>query len=146
MAPHTQPSLIPSLTPNEFITMAMSTKSPHFDPNSVPPDILHSVMGIANESGELMGPIKAALFYGQGTKSIDWHALDLEYGDILWFIALYCRARGVTMEELMAKVLLKLEARYPDKFSPHKAVMRDLQKEYMASVNPAKINGQKPTE
>ena len=84
------------------------------------PDILHAVLGIVNESGESAEALEASMEHGE---LVDLPNLDEECGDLLWFIALYCTGRGVTMESLMQKVIAKLRVRFPDRFDP--AMMHD---------------------
>jgi NTP pyrophosphatase (non-canonical NTP hydrolase) len=92
-------------------------------------DILHSMLGLASESGEFVDPFKRSLFYG---KAIDHVNLDEEIGDFLWYIAIYAEARGTTIEEIAEKNINKLMVRYPDKFTEDNALNRNLEAEYKA--------------
>ncbi len=86
-------------------------------------DILHAVMGVASEGGELVGPVKAQMFYN---RPLDLVNIDEEFGDILWYIAIYCTARGKKISDLMAQNNAKLKARFPNKFTEFDANNRDL--------------------
>ena len=89
-------------------------------------DILHAIIGIATEGGELLDPIKKAMFYG---KPLDLVNLDEEIGDIMWYVSIYCTARGTTIEQICEQNNAKLKTRYPDKFTESAANNRDLAKE-----------------
>jgi NTP pyrophosphatase (non-canonical NTP hydrolase) len=95
-------------------------------PDLLPVDILHAVMGVSTEAGELLDVAKKAMFYG---KDVDLINLDEEIGDVLWYIAIYCNARGTTIEELAHMNNQKLKVRFPDKFSTFHANNRDLEAE-----------------
>lgn len=86
-------------------------------------DIIHAAIGIATEAGEFLDPIKKSMFYG---KPVDLVNMDEEVGDILWYIAIYLNARGLTFERIFAQNNAKLKKRYPDKFNEHQALNRDL--------------------
>jgi NTP pyrophosphatase (non-canonical NTP hydrolase) len=87
---------------------------------NIPIDVLHAIVGISTESGELLDVAKKAMFYG---KAVDFVNLDEEMGDVLWYIAIYANARGTTIEEL-ARV--NNQKRFPDKFTTYHANNRNL--------------------
>jgi NTP pyrophosphatase (non-canonical NTP hydrolase) len=89
-------------------------------------DLMHAIIGIATEGAELLDPIKKMMFYG---KQLDAVNLDEEVGDVLWYIAIYCTARGTTIEQIAEMNNKKLKSRYPEKFSKEKALKRDLKEE-----------------
>lgn len=113
------------MNPEQYINEAQMTKSDQYN-TGIDPDVVHAIIGISTESGELLDVIKKFMFYG---KDIDWVNLDEEIGDVLWYVAIYLKARGLTLEEAMAKNNAKLKARFPDKFSTEKAINRDLETE-----------------
>lgn len=86
-------------------------------------DIIHAIVGVSTESGELLDAFKKQMFYG---KAFDLVNLDEEFGDLLWYIALYAEARGITIPDLAKKNSEKLHTRYRDKFSQAEALDRDL--------------------
>lgn len=85
--------------------------------------ILHAVMGMVTEAGELMDAVKKALIYG---KPLDFTNLKEENGDSFWYQALLARAAGFTWEECKERNIDKLRARYPEKFTEDRALNRDL--------------------
>lgn len=120
------------MTPDEYIREACRTKSPEVFmattsfPTTPEYDIIHAAMGLVTEAGEFMDAFKKALFYG---KNPDYVNLDEEIGDILWYVAIYLNARGITFEQIMQQNIDKLRARYPEKFTSEHAINRDLDAE-----------------
>lgn len=91
--------------------------------------LLHAIMDISSEGGELTDALKAHLFYG---KPLDEVNLKEELGDILWFTAVALDVLGLTFEEVMEANISKLKARYPLKFQESLAINRDLDAERVA--------------
>lgn len=88
--------------------------------------LLHAAMGLHTESGEFMDMLKKHILYG---KDIDEVNLAEEIGDMFWYAALACDALHVSFEDIMQKNIEKLRARYPNKFTEHDALNRDLNRE-----------------
>lgn len=86
-------------------------------------DVLHALVGISTEAGELLDVAKKAMFYG---KAVDYVNLDEEMGDVLWYVAIYCNARGIEIGELMQRNINKLRTRFPSSFTEEAANNRDL--------------------
>lgn len=91
--------------------------------------LLHAVMGLVTETGELMDALKRKLIYGKG---IDRVNVMEECGDLLWYIALALDACDYTIEEAMERNITKLKKRYPDGYSDTNALNRDLEAERAA--------------
>jgi NTP pyrophosphatase (non-canonical NTP hydrolase) len=89
-------------------------------------DILHMLLGIATESGELADVFKKNIAYN---KSIDWVNVQEEIGDLMFYIASFCRICDLNLQDIIDNNVKKLETRYPDKFSAEKAINRNLEKE-----------------
>ena len=87
---------------------------------------MHYAMGICTEAGEILDMYKKVFVYGQ---PVDVVNLKEELGDIMWYMARFCEKYDFTFEELAAKNISKLKARYGDKFSEYAALNRDLEKE-----------------
>jgi NTP pyrophosphatase (non-canonical NTP hydrolase) len=85
--------------------------------------LLHAAIGITTEAGEFFDPLKKYLYYG---KLYDEVNLREELGDLLWYIAIACDALDTTVELEMARVIGKLQVRYPEKFSDYLALNRNL--------------------
>lgn len=88
--------------------------------------LLHSCMGLSTEVGEIMDILKRYLIYG---KPIDWVNLEEEHGDLFWYMAIGADAGPFTFESAQEKNIAKLRLRYPNKFTEHDALNRDLDKE-----------------
>ena len=109
----------------QYQLQAARTKSDKFY-NDIHPDIIHAAIGIATEAGEFLDPIKKSMFY---SKPVDLVNMDEEIGDIMWYIAIYCNARGIQLSDVLATNINKLRKRYPEKFTNEHAINRDLEEE-----------------
>jgi NTP pyrophosphatase (non-canonical NTP hydrolase) len=78
-----------------------------------PTRLLHSVLGMSGEVGELAGNIEKWLYYGQ---DYDGNNLKEELGDLLWYIAEMSNAAGFRLSDIMEANIRKLKQRYPEKF------------------------------
>lgn len=88
--------------------------------------LLHYVLGVGTEAGELQDAVKRWVAYN---KPLDKVNVKEEIGDIFWYLARLCDELGLTFEECMARNIEKLRTRYPNKFTEHDAVNRDLEAE-----------------
>ncbi len=109
---------------NTFIKDAIRTESPDYYQQNT--RVLHAAIGLVTESGELIDAIKKASFYG---KELDVTNIKEEAGDILWYLAILFDELDTDFETEQARVIAKLKARFPDKFTEDKAFNRDLSKE-----------------
>jgi NTP pyrophosphatase (non-canonical NTP hydrolase) len=89
-------------------------------------DNLHMTSGMTTELGELVDVFKKYMVYG---KEIDWINVREEIGDMMWYIASFCKINDLDLEEIIENNVKKLESRYPGKFSQEKALNRNLEKE-----------------
>jgi NTP pyrophosphatase (non-canonical NTP hydrolase) len=85
--------------------------------------VLHSSMGCATESGELLEAIRKVIVDGN---ELDTPNLIEEQGDLLWYNSILSDAIGVSFDKSMDVNIAKLKARYPEKFTEDKAINRDL--------------------
>jgi len=88
--------------------------------------LLHAGMGLSTEAGEFLDALKKHIFYG---KELDRVNLAEEMGDVFWYCAIVASELGINFEEVMAKNIEKLKARYREKFTAERADTRDLEKE-----------------
>lgn len=84
--------------------------------------LLNGLMGLNGEGGEAIDIMKKHLF--------QYHPLDKtkiidELGDVLWYIVEACTGLGITMEELAAHNIKKLQKRYPEGFEADKSINRN---------------------
>jgi NTP pyrophosphatase (non-canonical NTP hydrolase) len=111
------------MTLNEYQALALRTAHDQQSPDH---DLLHGSSGVCTEAGELMDIYKRFKFYG---KPIDWVNVKEEVGDVMWYLALVCRAAGISLEEAARTNIEKLRVRYPEKFSAESALRRNLDAE-----------------
>lgn len=91
--------------------------------------LLHGILGIVGEVGELTDALKRYLVYNQ---PLDRTNVLEEAGDILWYLNLCLLSVGATFEEAMEANIAKLTVRFPDKFTDALAAHRDLAAERRA--------------
>jgi NTP pyrophosphatase (non-canonical NTP hydrolase) len=87
---------------------------------------VHMLFGLITEVGELVDPFKKKLAYN---KEIDYINVQEEIGDIMYYLASFCRQHDFDLEKILDKNVAKLEARYPNKFDSDHAINRNLDKE-----------------
>jgi NTP pyrophosphatase (non-canonical NTP hydrolase) len=76
--------------------------------------LLHGVLGLTGEVGELAGAVER---YGWYKQDFDRTNVIEELGDALWYIGEICDALGIRMSQVMDLNIKKLCKRYPEKFN-----------------------------
>lgn len=89
-------------------------------------DLLHAILGITSEAGELTEAMAKGLVLNTPIDSVN---IVEELGDVLWYVAMALRSVNSSFEEAMEKNITKLKIRFPKKFSQEDAFNRDLQAE-----------------
>jgi NTP pyrophosphatase (non-canonical NTP hydrolase) len=124
------------MTANEYQKLALRTeKTPDFYSKVITINsmkvsrLIHAAMGMQTEAGELTDMLKKHIMYG---KTLDEVNVVEEAADQLWYIAIALDAVGVSLEDAMARNIKKLSTRYPEKFTEHAALNRDLDAERAA--------------
>lgn len=74
--------------------------------------LCHWCLGLAGEAGEVLEPIKKAIFQRKLLKLDD---VKLELGDTLYYLTMIAEELGFTLEEVMQANIDKLNIRYGDK-------------------------------
>lgn len=111
----------------EYMELSEKTLSSHFFAKTDKDfRVLHAVMGISWEAGELLDMYKKHIFYG---KDLDLINLQEELGDIMWFIAILLREYDLDFHQLLDDNIQKLKKRYGEKFDQDKAINRDTDNE-----------------
>lgn len=82
---------------------------------------MHALHGMVGEIGELHSLYQKKY---QGHEFDKHHAMS-EISDLLWFIAEYCSAVGLNLDDVMQYNIDKLIARYPDGFTEEKSLHRE---------------------
>lgn len=103
------------MTGSEYQALAMKTASP------TNKDIIQAVLGLTDEVGELAKLVKNHRAQG--------HALDVkniseEAGDLCWYLALLADTCGLNLDTIMENNIIKLKARYGDKFTAERSIDR----------------------
>lgn len=93
----------------------------HRDPRLA--QLLHSIVGMMGELGELAGAIEKHLWYGQ---QLDYGNLWEEFGDVAWYLAEGASSMKWDLNAILASNLKKLKKRYPERYTDHHAANRDL--------------------
>jgi len=88
--------------------------------------ILHAIIGIGTEAGELIETLGKHKFNGEELDAVN---IEEELGDICWYLAILLRELNIDFHKMLQKNIDKLYARYGDKFSDEKANNRDLKTE-----------------
>ena len=84
-------------------------------------NILHGILGIATEAGELLEALKKP--------ELDKVNVGEEIGDNQYYVAMTLREIGKTFDEVHEDNIGKLRVRYPDKFTTENANNRDVSAE-----------------
>jgi NTP pyrophosphatase (non-canonical NTP hydrolase) len=87
--------------------------------------LIHGVVGISTESGEMLEQLQKAL----RKEKVDLINIGEELGDHFWYSAIICDELGITFEELMKTNIKKLKERFKGKFTEFFANNRNLKKE-----------------
>jgi NTP pyrophosphatase (non-canonical NTP hydrolase) len=82
--------------------------------------LLTAGVGINAEGGEFLEIIKKMIFQGKPWNADNKEHLIIELGDIMWYVAQACISLDVTIDEVVARNVTKLEKRYPGgSFDPY---------------------------
>ena len=106
-----------AMTGNEYQELAARTIN---DKSTNAEKMYHALHGMVGEIGEIHSLYQKVY---QGHK-IDLSHLQLEVGDLLWFVAELCTAYGWDLETVMQRNVDKLKARYPEGFEADKSLHR----------------------
>ena len=102
---------------DEYQTMAARTINTELQPVEM---ILHALHGMSAEIGEIHG-IYQKSYQGHEVNEDD---LKKELGDLCWFVAEYCTAKGWELEDVLHMNINKLRGRYPQGFSEERSIHR----------------------
>ena len=75
--------------------------------------LLTAGVGINAEGGAFLEIIKKMIFQGKPWNDANKHHLVTELGDLMWYISQACIALEISMEDVIATNVKKLEKRYP---------------------------------
>ncbi len=81
---------------------------------------IHALHGMVGEIGEIHS-IYQKMYQGH---AFEVDHVKKEFGDLLWFIAEYCTAKGWSLDDIMRMNIDKLKERYPEGFEEDKSLHR----------------------
>lgn len=115
-------------TRDTFYDTVPEDESGHNWPSNVQPVAIHSILGIATESVELVQNLRQALV---NNTELDYVNVIEEFGDIFWYmhIPFIYGVINPDINPVLRKNLLKLYKRFGDKFEQDNAINRDLEAE-----------------
>lgn len=105
------------MTGNEYQELAARTINWSLTKESIEHHALHGMVG---EIGEIHSMYQK-IYQGH---EVDEEHQKKECGDLMWFIAEYCTAKGWNLEEIMQMNISKLIARFPNGFEAAKSLHR----------------------
>jgi len=96
------------------------------DPNEIHPTpvqlaMVHAVLGICGEAGEILDTVKKSVMYG---KHLDYENLREELGDLEFYLEALRRYVGISRESTLLHNIEKLKIRYGTKYSNEAAIAR----------------------
>ena len=76
--------------------------------------LLTAAIGINAEGGEFLEIVKKIAFQGKEFTAGEKEHLKVELGDVLWYVAQACIALDLSLDDVIARNISKLSARYPE--------------------------------
>ena len=76
--------------------------------------LLTAAIGINAEGGEFLEIVKKIAFQGKEFTAGEKEHLKVELGDVLWYVAQACIALDLSLDDILARNISKLSARYPE--------------------------------
>lgn len=103
---------------NEHAQLVRDLKKPALDiVRTILPldlDLIHMIMGISGEAGELLDAVKKATIY---RKPLDYPNIIEELGDLEFYLEGLRQILGITREQVLEQNIAKLRVRYGQKYS-----------------------------
>ena len=93
----------------------------HTDDLSGRERILHAVLGLNGEAGEVAEHIKKSVFHGH---DYDLGVMEKELGDVLYYIAVLCYEFALDLDDVASVNIEKLRKRYPDGWDKERSINR----------------------
>jgi len=108
---------------NEYQQRAGRTllDKPDFEITDKQTMIAWNAIGLVGEAGEVAELAKKQIFHQQGLDVEKWKK---ELGDVLWYVSACATHLDLSLEEIMAHNIAKLEARFPNGYNPQDSTNR----------------------
>ena len=104
---------------NEYQQAALRTWSDHDGDHNA--RLTNAIFGIAGESGEVVDLMKKIAYHGRPWDSA---AIVNELGDLLYYVAVFAEECGLSLSDVAANNIAKLEKRYPNGYSHEDSAKR----------------------
>ncbi len=105
------------MTGSEYQKLAARTINPALNEHHM---VQHSLHGMVGEIGEIHS-IYQKVYQGH---DFDPEHIKKELGDLMWFIAEFCTANSIDLDDIMELNIEKLKARFPEGFEVDKSLHR----------------------
>lgn len=97
---------------NDYSTQALTTLTTNYDYGTITAQMMGQILGLSDESGEVLGKFKKLLRDKQGELSDDdKKEIAKELGDVLWYVNSVSHLMGYTLEEVAQMNIDKLASR-----------------------------------
>lgn len=97
---------------DEYSKQALTTLSDNYGQQDISPQLMGQVLGLSDESGEVLGKFKKILRDKKGIMtSDDKYEIMKELGDVLWYVNATATLLGYTLDEVARANLDKLSSR-----------------------------------
>lgn len=97
----------------QYSKQALTTLSDNYGQEDISPQLLGQVLGLSDESGEVLGKFKKLLRDKKGKMSDeDKYEIMKELGDVLWYVNSVSSLLGFSLEEVAKANLDKLASRH----------------------------------
>ena len=97
---------------NDYQQQAITTLTSEYDYGEISPQLMGCLLGLSDESGEVLGKVKKLLRDKQGKLSDDdRQEIIKELGDVLWYIAAVSSLLGSDLETVASANVAKLASR-----------------------------------
>ena len=107
------------MTFDDYLDKAARTINPALNYDEM---IMCSGLGLPGETGEIADIVKKWQFQGH---DLDREKVMDEAGDVLWYLAQLAMGLGVSLSDIAARNIAKLQARYPDGFAAERSINRE---------------------
>lgn len=110
------------MTPKDYIKSALLTEVKDYSfkaTGGVTPRTEHAVLGLVNESAELLEEIKRVKIY---RKKFEKNKMAGDLGDLMWYLALLLDDLGLSFEKVWEANIEKLKKRFPEGYVKDAAI------------------------
>ncbi len=97
---------------DEYSKRAITTLTTHYDYGDITSQMMGQILGLSDESGEVLGKFKKLLRDKQGVLSEeDKREIMKELGDVLWYVNAVSHLLGYSLEDVAQANIDKLASR-----------------------------------